>query len=82
MHNGSTFTILSNDGADAITGAFVGKPDDQTFVDDGITYRINYQGGDGNDVAVTRLIPEPGSAALLLLGVGTWGLISRRRQKS
>lgn len=52
---GSGFIILDNDGADAITGAFAGKPEGSTFSAGGATFQITYHGGDGNDVVLTQL---------------------------
>jgi len=51
--NGTQFIIIDNDGTDAVTGAFEGMPNGSTFTVDGVTYRINYDGGDGNDVVLT-----------------------------
>ncbi|MBX3401107.1 MAG: VCBS repeat-containing protein [Gemmataceae bacterium] len=47
-------TIINNDGTDPITGMFA-----QGNVVTGTTgnYAINYQGGDGNDVVLTPLLP-------------------------
>jgi len=66
---GSMFTIVSNDGTDAIAGFFSNRPDDSTFFEDGNTFMIDYQGGTGNDVVLT-VIPEPGSTLLLLSALG------------
>ena len=49
---GDTFTIIDNELADPIIGQFAGLPDDSTFLVDGYPLRIDYQGGDGNDVAL------------------------------
>jgi autotransporter-associated beta strand protein len=50
---GDQFTILNNDGADAITGTFNGLPNGSLFSAGGDTFRINYNGGTGNDVVLT-----------------------------
>lgn len=47
------FTIISNDGGDAITGTFSGLAEGGTFTLNGYTFRISYIGGDGNDVTLT-----------------------------
>lgn len=45
----------------------------------GITYPFDilYNGGDGNDVILLTVVPEPGAASLALLGAGVW-LLGRR----
>ena len=53
---GSTFVILKNDGSDPINGHFLYAPEGATFAGPSNTaFRITYQGGDGNDVAITRI---------------------------
>lgn len=51
---GNTFTIIDNDGTDAVTGTFAGLPEGATFVADGKRFQITYTGGTGNDVVLTR----------------------------
>jgi hypothetical protein len=85
-----TFTIILNNGLGATTGLFsyagnslsdneefsvVSGPFSQTF-------RIDYDGGNGNDVVLTGVIPEPGSAALLLGGLGLLAGGRRVRRRS
>ena len=50
--NGDTFTILSNDGTDAVVGSFSGVVQGATVDVAGKTFTISYRGGDGNDVVV------------------------------
>lgn len=50
---GNAFTIISNDGTDAVSGTFNGLAEGATFTVTGVTYTITYQGGDGNDVVLT-----------------------------
>jgi len=71
-----SFTIILNDGTDAVSGEFAGKPDGWVFSAQGTFFAIDYQGGDGNDVVLT-VIPEPGSTALLVAGAVLVG--ARRR---
>ncbi len=52
--NGSTFTIINNDGADAVTGTFAGLAQGATVTLSGISFTISYTGGTGNDVVLTR----------------------------
>jgi fibronectin-binding autotransporter adhesin len=49
----NTFTIIDNDGADAVTGTFTGLAQGATTTVDGITYTVSYTGGTGNDVVLT-----------------------------
>lgn len=54
---GHSFTIVSNDGNDPVTGTFrvngVNVPSLGTFGAGGRTFQIDYAGGDGNDVVLT-----------------------------
>ncbi len=52
---GHSYTIINNDGGDAVTGEFNGLPDDSTFFVGANSFSINYNGGDGNDVVVTSV---------------------------
>ena len=47
------FMIIKNDAADAVTGTFTGLVNGASVVVAGITFQINYDGGDGNDVTLT-----------------------------
>lgn len=50
---GNTFTIVNNDGADAVTGTFSGLAEGASITVGGTVFRISYVGGDGNDVVLT-----------------------------
>jgi hypothetical protein len=52
---GNTYTIIDNDGTDAIVGTFAGRPDRSTFNVGLNTFQINYRGGTGNDVVLTHV---------------------------
>ena len=51
---GDTFTIIDNDGADAVTGLFNGLPEGAEFLIGTESFQISYAGGTGNDVVLTR----------------------------
>ena len=55
---GQSFAILDNDGAEAITGTFAGKPPGAIFTVNGQRLQISYTGGTGNDITLTVLGPE------------------------
>lgn len=50
---GDSFTIINNDGADAVTGTFQGLAEGATITVDNVVYKISYVGGTGNDVVLT-----------------------------
>ncbi|HEV8267572.1 MAG TPA: autotransporter-associated beta strand repeat-containing protein, partial [Thermoanaerobaculia bacterium] len=52
---GSTYTIIANDGADAVTGTFLGQAEGSFVTVSGYRFQISYVGGDGNDVVLTRV---------------------------
>ncbi len=84
---GDLFFIVRNDGNDALSGTFQGLPEGGTvFATGGQRYLISYTGNfdtlsatGGNDVVLTA-VPEPGSIAMLLGGLGL--LCARRRRES
>ena len=50
---GQVFTVVENDGSDAIVGTLAGLPQGATFTSGGQTFRISYAGGTGNDITLT-----------------------------
>ena len=52
---GSQFTILRKTSAGPVSGTFTGLPEAQSFTAAGYSWRINYSGGDGNDIVLTSL---------------------------
>lgn len=58
---GDTYTVISNDGVDAVVGEFAGLPEGTviTLFDgpDPYEYTISYVGGDGNDVVLQVACP-------------------------
>lgn len=47
------FVIIDQAGVAAVSGTFKGLPEGATFSQNGITFKISYVGGDGNDVTLT-----------------------------
>jgi hypothetical protein len=47
------FTIITNDGADAVVGTFNGLAEGAKTTVDGVEYTVSYTGGDGNDVVLS-----------------------------
>jgi len=52
---GDSYTIINNDGGDAVTGFFAGLPDGTVFFIGANSFRIDYDGGSGNDVVITSV---------------------------
>jgi hypothetical protein len=55
---GDVITIIDNDGADSIVGTFAGIADGDDVAFNGETWRLFYNGGDGNDVLLA-FVPDP-----------------------
>jgi fibronectin-binding autotransporter adhesin len=51
---GKKFTLIANDGADAVSGTFNGLPEGATVPYGSLNYTISYVGGTGNDVVLTQ----------------------------
>jgi autotransporter-associated beta strand protein len=50
---GTVFTIINNTAASPIGGTFSNLPDNSLVAVGGNTYRVSYEGGDGNDLTLT-----------------------------
>ena len=50
--SGTSFTIIDNDGTDAVVGTFAGLAQGGIITAGGYSFSINYAGGDGNDVVL------------------------------
>jgi fibronectin-binding autotransporter adhesin len=60
----SSYLIISNDGNDAVVGTFAGLSQGAVLTVDGMFFQVDYRGGDGNDVVLTRV-----SSALRISGI-------------
>lgn len=89
---GNRFTIISNDGSDAVAGTFTGLAEGATVTSGSYSFKISYVGGDGNDVVLSVIgTPDTGfslitshpiitmiTTTLLALGIA---VIARRYSK-
>ena len=51
---GSELILVNNDGTDPISGTFKGIANNQIITIQGTNYLLKYDGGDGNDITLTR----------------------------
>ena len=51
---GSELILVSNDGTDPVSGTFKGITNNQIVTIQGTNYLLKYDGGDGNDITLTR----------------------------
>jgi len=63
---GAAFTIIANDGSDAVSGTFAGLAEGATFQSGGAWYTISYAGGDGNDVVLTAKAAPVGTGVTII----------------
>ncbi len=49
----TTFKIIDNDAADAVSGTFANLPEGASLIVDRYTFAVSHRGGDGNDVVLT-----------------------------
>lgn len=56
---GTVFTIIANDGSDAVSGHFADLPEGATAQIGDWLFVVSYVGGDGNDVTLSTLGPAP-----------------------
>jgi fibronectin-binding autotransporter adhesin len=76
---GNVFTIINNDGSDAVVGTFANLAEGATFKVGGNVFKISYKGGDGNDVTLTVLTaaaPDTGIAMITTHPAETFGITS------
>ncbi len=74
---GNTFTIIDNDGVDAVVGTFAGLSEGATFAVGGATFSITYVGGDGNDVVLN--VQGAGPAGVTIAGTGGRDVVDASR---
>jgi fibronectin-binding autotransporter adhesin len=72
---GTTFTIIDNQGASAVTNTFSGLAEGGTITSGSYTFQITYSGGTGNDVVLTCIAPLrnwTGSSSTAWSTAGNW----------
>jgi cadherin len=55
IKKGDTFTIIDNKGPISVQGTFKDLPEGAEITAGGVTFKISYVGGDGNDIVLTAL---------------------------
>ena len=55
IKKGDTFTIIDNKGTIPVQGTFKDLPEGAEITAGGVTFKISYVGGDGNDIVLTAL---------------------------
>jgi autotransporter-associated beta strand protein len=68
---GQSFVIISNDGSDPVNGTFSGITNGSVLNLGGYPFQINYAGGTGNDVVLTRISPPTYLTSIMKLTNGT-----------
>ena len=59
IKKGDTFTIIDNKGSISVQGTFKDLPEGAEITAGGVTFKISYVGGDGNDIVLTALNDSP-----------------------
>ena len=61
LQPGQVFTIVNNTGAGSVSGTFGNLPEGASVTGNGVTFKISYVGGTGNDVTLTvsSVTPTP-----------------------
>jgi len=75
---GTAFTIIDNDGTDAVTGTFAGLAPGALVSIGGQSFSISYSGGTGNDVILTRSsATAPAVVSSVVVNAGQTNLTQR-----
>jgi hypothetical protein len=73
---GTTYTLIANDGVDAVSGTFAGLPENSPLTVGAQPFRIHYAGGTGNDVTLVRdgMVTGP-TLAMQTYATNSWTFI-------
>jgi fibronectin-binding autotransporter adhesin len=77
----TSFTVIDNTSGSAISGTFSNVADGSTFTIGLNTFQANYEGGDGNDLVFTTVVPEPTTVGMVLLGASLLAGVQRFRRR-
>jgi hypothetical protein len=77
---GATYTLINNDGLDAISGAFSNAAAGTDTIN-GYQWIVTYTGGTGNDFVITA-VPEPSTWLAAALALGAIGFSQRKRVRA
>ncbi|WP_435018239.1 Ig-like domain repeat protein [Tundrisphaera sp. TA3] len=69
---GDSFTLIDNDGVDAVSGAFYGLPEGRVLNYEGVPIQISYIGGTGNDVVLTVVVIQAQPSTLVTPTAGSF----------
>ncbi|MFL5238466.1 MAG: PEP-CTERM sorting domain-containing protein, partial [Rhizomicrobium sp.] len=75
---GTQYTLIANDGTDAISGAFANAANGATITAGNYNFMVNYAGGTGNDLVLT-VVPEPATWIGGAVAAGAMAFVRRRR---
>ena len=78
---GTSFTLINNDLADAISGTFSNAPAGSNDIIDGYAWIVTYTGGSGNDFVITA-VPEPSTWLAAALALSAIGFSQRKRVRA
>jgi hypothetical protein len=75
---GAVLIIIDNTSASPITGFFSNLANGSTFSSNGSTFLVSYEGGTGNDLSLTAVVPEPSTYSLVGLSLMGLGFLRRK----
>jgi autotransporter-associated beta strand protein len=78
---GARLIIIDNTSASPISGSFSNLLDNSVFTENGNTYQVSYEGGTGNDLAVT-VVSETSTWVMLSLGLAMIAGFAPRHSRS
>jgi fibronectin-binding autotransporter adhesin len=71
---GTMFVVLQNNSFAPIEGHFAGLEEGSMLTFGLNTFEVSYGGGDGNDMSLVAVVPEPATSLMMLFSCGLLGL--------